>query len=93
MALATELKHAVQDCLYLAAALGPTPRWSPRIGSFRDRAFPFDSRRSAPNIGCEGELSDGDADHASKNPTRHPPALRQGRDALWGYAASHDDAG
>jgi predicted nucleic acid-binding protein len=42
--LATELKHPLQDCLYLATARRFDVPLITADRSFRDRAFPFDSR-------------------------------------------------
>lgn len=51
--LAAELKHALQDCLYLAAARRFDVPLITADRSFRDRAFPFD-KRVALLHGCEG---------------------------------------
>jgi predicted nucleic acid-binding protein len=51
--LATELKHAVQDCLYLAVARRFDVPLITADRTFRDRASPFDAR-VVLLVGCEG---------------------------------------
>ena len=51
--LATELKHAVQDCLYLAVARRHDVPLITADRSFRDRAAAFDARVALLH-GCEG---------------------------------------
>lgn len=51
--LATELKHAVQDCLYLAAARRHDVPLITADRSFRDRAVPYDARVALLQS-CEG---------------------------------------
>jgi predicted nucleic acid-binding protein len=50
--LASELKHALQDCLYLAVARRFDVPLITADRIFRDRAFPFD-KRVALLVGCE----------------------------------------
>jgi len=51
--LAIDLKHALQDCLYLAVARRFDVPLITADRSFRDRAFPFDNRVALLH-GCEG---------------------------------------
>jgi predicted nucleic acid-binding protein len=51
--LATELKHALQDCLYLALARRYDMPLITADRAFRDRAAPFDARVALLH-GCEG---------------------------------------
>jgi predicted nucleic acid-binding protein len=51
--LATELKHAVQDCLYLAMARRHDVPLITADRNFRDRTAPFDARVCLL-AGCEG---------------------------------------
>lgn len=52
IALAAELRHPLQDCLYLAAARQADVPLITADGKFRDKAHPFDGR-VALLLGCE----------------------------------------